>query len=186
MHVLTFNYTYDLPRASRLAPNPIVRFAFDNWEISGITSFASGIPNNISLSLSDGADLVGGGDGVRANLIADPTIAHDQRGFDHMFNPNAFARPARGDAGNIGSGIVRGPGINNWDVTLFKNFPIKTEARSVQFRWEFYNLCNHTQFSSMNTTATFNAAGQQTNTALGQATGARAARIMQVSLRFRF
>jgi len=74
----------------------------------------------------------------------------------------------------------------NWDLTMFKNFPIKSETRSVQFRWEFYNLFNHTQFSSMNTTATFNAAGAQTNAQLGQATGARAARIMQGSLRFRF
>ena len=185
-HVLTINYTYDLPRASKLAPNPVVRFAFDNWEISGITSFHSGIPNNISLQLSDNADLVGGGDGVRANIIGDPRISHGERGFDKMFNPGVFARPARGDAGNIGSGIVRGPGINNWDLTLFKNFPIKSDKRSVQFRWEFYNLVNHTQFSSMNTTATFNAGGQQTNAALGQATAARPARIMQASLRFRF
>jgi hypothetical protein len=138
------------------------------------------------MSLSDSADLVGGGDGVRALLIANPVIPHDQRGFNSFFNPNAFARPAKGDTGNIGNGIVRGPGINNWDLTLFKNFPIKSETRSVQFRWEFYNFANHTQFSSMNTTATFNAAGQQTNAALGQATGVRGARVMQVSLRFRF
>jgi len=185
-HVLTVNYTYDLPKASKLAPNPVVRFAFDNWQISGITSFASGIPNNISLQLSDNADLVGGGDGVRANIVGDPRISHGERGFRQMFNPTVFARPARGDAGNIGSGIVRGPGINNWDVTLFKNFPLKSDVRSVQFRWEFYNLANHTQFSGMNTTATFNAAGQQTNSSLGQATAARPARVMQVSLRFRF
>ena len=102
------------------------------------------------------------------------------------FNPGVFARPARGDTGNIGSGIVRGPGINNWDLTLFKNFPVTSDKRSVQFRWEFYNFVNHTQFSGMNTTATFSAGGQQTNAALGQATAARPARIMQVSLRFRF
>lgn len=41
-------------------------------------------------------------------------------------------------------------------ATMFKNFPIKSESRSVQFRWEFYNLFNHTQFNAMNTTATFN------------------------------
>ena len=86
-HVLTINYTYDLPRASKLVPNPVVRFAFDNWEISGITSFHSGIPNNISLQLSDNADLVGGGDGVRANIVGDPRISHGERGFDRMFDP---------------------------------------------------------------------------------------------------
>ena len=185
-HLFTVNYTYDLPHASKLLPNPVVKVALDNWQVSGITTFSSGNPDNISLSLSDNADLVGGGDGVRANLIADPRIPHDMRGFNELFNPAAFARPAKGDAGNVGSGIVRGPGIVNWDMTAFKNFPLKNEQRSFQFRWEFYNLFNHTQFSSMNTTATFNAAGIQTNAQLGQATGSRAARIMQASLRFRF
>jgi hypothetical protein len=122
-HVITLNYTYDLPKGSKFAPNPVTRFVLDNWQVSGITSFASGVPNNISLSLSDSADLVGGGDGVRANLIADPRIPHDQRGYATMFNPNAFARPAKGDAGNIGSGIVRGPGTNNWDLNMSKTFP---------------------------------------------------------------
>ena len=185
-HVLTLSYTYSIPRLSRVAPNPAVRHAFDNWEISGITSFASGVPNSIGLSLTDNADLVGGGDGVRANITGDPRLSHGQRGFSSMFNPTVFARPARGDAGNIGNGIVRGPGINNWDVTLFKNIPLKSDIRMIQFRWEFCNLANHTQFNGMNTTATFNAAGQQTNASLGQATGARAARVMQASLRFKF
>jgi hypothetical protein len=103
-----------------------------------------------------------------------------------MFDPTVFTRPARGDAGNVGSGIVRGPGVNNWDLTLFKNFPVTREQRAFQFRWEFYNLVNHTQFNTMNTTATFNAAGVQTNTSLAQATGNRPARIMQVSLKFKF
>jgi hypothetical protein len=71
-------------------------------------------------------------------------------------------------------------------LTLFKNFPLKSETRQFQLRWEFYNLGNHTQFSGMNTTATFNAAGVQTNALLAQATSARPARIMQVSLRLRF
>src|SRR5207244_2592763 len=105
-HVFTFNYTYDLPHASRIMPNPVAHHLLDNWEISGITSFASGVPNNISLQLTDNADLVGGGDGVRANITGDPRIAHGDRGFAAMFNPAVFARPARGDAGNIGNGIV--------------------------------------------------------------------------------
>ena len=101
-------------------------------------SFASGVPNNISLALSDNADLVGGGDGVRANITGDPRISHGERGFARMFNTDVFARPGRGDAGNIGNGIVRGPGVVNWDLTLFKNLPLKSEARVLQLRWEFY------------------------------------------------
>lgn len=185
-HVATISYTYSIPKLSRVAPNPIVKGVFDNWEISGITSFASGVPNNISMSLTDNADLVGGGDGVRANLTGDPRISHGERGFERMFNPTVFARPAKGDAGNIGNGIVRGPGITNWDYTMIKNIPLRSDTRVLQFRWEFYNLFNDTQFNAMNTNATFNAAGVQTNSALGQATGARGARIMQAALRLKF
>ena len=185
-HVLTINYSYDIPKASKLVNHMLVRSAFDNWQVSGITSFSSGTPAGIGLTLSDGADLTGGGDGNRVNVIADPRISHSERGFDKMFNTAAFARPVRGVVGNAAVESVRGPGVTNFDVTLFKNFPIRAEKETIQLRWEVYNLFNHTQFSGMNTSATFNAAGVQTNTAFGQATAARAARIMQVSLRFRF
>ncbi len=185
-HVLTINYSYDIPKASKLVNHMLVRSAFDNWQISGITSFSSGTPAGIGLTLSDGADLTGGGDGNSVNVIADPRISHSERGFDKMFNTAAFARPVRGVVGNAAVESVRGPGVTNFDVTLFKNFPIRAEKETIQLRWEVYNLFNHTQFSGMNTSATFNAAGVQTNTAFGQATAARAARIMQVSLRFRF
>lgn len=185
-HVLTINYTWVIPRLSTLAPAAVVKHVFDNWEVSGVTSFSSGTPSGIALQLSDNADLTGGGDGNRVNVIADPRISHGERGFARMFNTAAFARPVRGVVGNAPNEVVRNPGIANWDLTLFKNFPIRSEARTFQLRWEFYNLFNHTQFSAMNTTATFNAAGVQTNAAFGQATAARAARIMQVSLRFRF
>jgi hypothetical protein len=71
-------------------------------------------------------------------------------------------------------------------MTVFKNFPVAGEGRVLQFRWEFYNILNHTQYSGINTTATFDATGKQTNATFGQANGSRAARVMQVSLRFKF
>ena len=107
--------------------------------------------------------------------------------MEHMFNTAVFALPGKGDPGNAPRVCVRGPGINNWDLTLFKLFPIKSEQRSLQLRWEFYNLLNHTQFSGMDTTARFDpATGAQTNGQFGWATSARTPRLMQVSLRFKF
>jgi hypothetical protein len=82
--------------------------------------------------------------------------------------------------------VVRGPGINNFDMTIFKNFPIRDRA-SFQLRFEAYNAFNHTQFSGMNTTAQFNpSTGQQVNAAFGTLTSARGARVGQASLRFSF
>ncbi len=59
--------------------------------------------------------------------------------------------------------IVRLPGVNNADVTLFKRVPFGDGRRHFQLRWEIYNVFNHTQFNGVNTTATFNATGQQVN-----------------------
>ncbi len=69
------------------------------------------------------------------------------------------------------------PGINNWDVSFIKRTNI-TEGVSVQFRAEFFNLFNHTQFAGVNTS--FGAA------AFGQITSARDPRISQLALRFLF
>jgi len=75
----------------------------------------------------------------------------------------------------------------NSDVTLFKNFPIKSEQRALQLRWEVYNIFNHTNFTTVDNTARFNpVTGVQTNASFGRATAARNARLMQVSARFSF
>ncbi len=55
-----------------------------------------------------------------------------------------------------------------------------------QFRTEFYNAFNHTQFSGVDSTARFDPQGSQVNARFGQVTGSRSARVMQVSLRFTF
>ena len=80
---------------------------------------------------------------------------------------------------------LRGPGTNNWNTSLFKNFKVK-ERVNFQFRAEAYNTFNHTQFSSVNTTMTFNAAHVNTNAAAGQDSAARNPRVMQFALRLTF
>jgi len=185
-HKLILTYTYNIPGLSRLLPGKATRFALDNWQISGITMFASGQPSGVGFSTSDGTDQTGGGDGQRINLTCNPNLPYGSRVWNAMFNTACFARPGMNDPGNAPITFLRGPGRNNWDATVFKNFPIAGEGRVLQFRWELYNILNHTQYSGVNTSATFNPAGQQTNSLFGQASGSRAARIMQVSLRFRF
>jgi len=81
---------------------------------------------------------------------------------------------------------VRNPGVNNWDLALAKNFPIKSEKRYFELRWEAYNAFNHTQYSGLNTAARFDPAGNQTNALFGTVTSTRTPRVMQGSLRFTF
>jgi hypothetical protein len=187
-HVAVINYIWDLPRASKLAPNSFVRAVFDNWQFSGITTLATGTPSGIGLATTDNFDFAGGGDGTRVNVIG-PTRYLKERTSLQWIDPNNFvARPTRGEFGNIGKTVFRNPGIHNWDMTLFKNIPLGRgdNAPKLQFRWEAYNVFNHTQYADVDTTARFNPAGQQVNATFGQITSTRPPRQMQGSLRFQF
>jgi Carboxypeptidase regulatory-like domain/TonB-dependent Receptor Plug Domain len=183
-HVLVINYTYDLPRVSSLWDNAVVRSVFDNWQLSGITAFASGTPSGVTLALADNADLTGGGDGTRVVVTGDPSV--NDPSFTQWFNTSVFARPATGDVGNGHKDIIRLPGVHNWDITLFKRVPFGGGRRYFQLRWEMYNVFNHTQYNGVDTTARFSAAGAQVNPTFGQVTSTRSPRIMQASVRVVF
>ena len=95
--------------------------------------------------------------------------------------------------GNSTKDAFRGPGINNWDMSLMKNFKWHEGTRNVQFRFETYNSFNHTQFggatgtgTSVDTVARFDAAGRQVNTRFGQYLASRDGRRVQLGLKFSF
>ncbi|HEY2018633.1 MAG TPA: hypothetical protein VGH38_34245, partial [Bryobacteraceae bacterium] len=186
--VANITYVYDLPKFSKWVPGSASKWFLDNWQISGITTFGSGFPMNISLNTTDSFDFTGGGDvTAQAALTCNPEKSFGSRTFAQFFNTNCVARPAgRGSLGSIlNNAPIRGPGFNNWDSSLFKNFPIR-ESKIIQFRWEVYNVLNHAEASGLNLTARFNPAGQQTNGAFGQVTSTLPERRMQFSFRFNF
>ncbi len=70
---------------------------------------------------------------------------------NQWFNPNAFILPAAGTFGNLGRGTFVGPGLADLDMSLFKTTAL-SEKTSLQFRAEFFNVLNHANFNSPNTT----------------------------------
>ena len=184
-HVFVVNWLWQLPKVSRVWNNIASRAAFDNWQLSGIATFASGFPNGVTFNTTDGANITGGGDGARVVVTGDPTLPKDQRTLVDYFNTTVFARPAQRTIGNAPKDVFRGPGINNWDLALMKSFLIR-EKGVIQIRWEAYNAFNHTQWSGVDTTATFNPQGQQVNSLFGKVTSARDPRIMQLAARVSF
>ncbi|MGH8247465.1 MAG: hypothetical protein ACREUU_13655 [Gammaproteobacteria bacterium] len=187
--VANFSYVVDLPRGSRLAPGPISRWVLDNWQISGISTFATGQISNVSASFTDTFDFSGGGE-TCGNIVqtGNAVLPRGERTVDRWFNTGVFQRPSgRGDIGNnCNNAKFILPGFNNHDLSIFKNFPLRGEKQMLQFRWEMYNAFNHTQFNAVNTGAQFNAAGAQTQVNFGKVTSARNERRMQFSLRFTF
>ena len=185
-HVLAANYVWDLPRASKVLRNPVVKAILDNWTASGVATFSSGLPMGIGLSATDGANISGGGDGTRVVAVQNPLLSRDQRSILKWFNTSAFGRPAQGTFGNAPRDVFRGPGLNNWDVTFIKKTPIRGESIYLQYRAELYNAFNHTQFLGVDTTARFDPLGNQVNGRFGQLIASRPPRVIQLAISFYF
>jgi len=182
-HVLKLNWLLDLPRTGW--SNPLLKGVFDNWQVSGIGSFVSGAPLGISFTTTAAVDITGSTHGSRVVVTGDPVLPKGDRTFERYFRTDVFRLPAVGTVGNAARTLVRGPGINNWDIALYKTFPVGPRVR-VQLRAEAYNAFNRTQFSAVDTTARFDPQGNQVNTRFGQLTDARPPRQIQFAFRTTF
>ena len=168
-HVLALSYIYELPFFK--GSNGITRKVLYGWQLSGISRFESGTPATVTIP----ADRAGGGGGAqRPDIIAPVTL---DKSLARWFSTTSFANPALGTFGSAGRSLFRAPGINNWDVSFLKRTQL-TERVALQFRAEFFNLFNHTQWAGVNTS--FGAG------AFGQVTSARDPRISQLALRLLF
>jgi hypothetical protein len=183
-HLLAINYAWSIPSPAK--NNKALDLVLGNWQVSGVTSFLSGTPFTPGFSTSDSIDLTGSAEGARITVLGDPSLPKGDRTFYRNFNTEVFARTPARDFGNAGIGLLRGPGANNWDLSISKRIPVSGEARYFQFRSELYNAFNHTQFSGLDTGARFNPAGQQINANFSAYNGAREPRRIQLSLRFMF
>jgi hypothetical protein len=187
-HVVVASYQFEIPNGSTLVKWRPARWVLDDWSISGITTLATGQWSNISASHTDNFDFSGGGD-TCGNFVMtrNPNLPRSERTVDRWFDTAAFQRPSgRGDIGNnCYNGKIELPGFTNHDLSLFKNVRLKG-SHKMQFRWEIYNLFNTPQWNGVDTSAQFNAAGQQTDVNFGTVTSARTERRMQLSLRYSF
>jgi Carboxypeptidase regulatory-like domain/TonB dependent receptor len=121
------------------------------WQFNGIVTLQTGTPFNVSAN-NDG--LVDGNNPVYANCIGNPYAGATTNpklftttGF--IINPAAFSQPGPGQFGTCAPYQFYGPGIQTWDLSLFKQFKF-TERYQLQFRTEFFNAFNHPNFANPN------------------------------------
>jgi outer membrane receptor protein involved in Fe transport len=199
-HSFVANFIWQMPFFEH-SENAYLKNALGGWQIVGITTFRSGLPNNICMD----ADIAGTGDapGVyecqRPDQIGNPNLSRGNRTIGQYFNTAAFVEPALGTFGDATRNVVRGPGINNWDLSVFKNFNVPWFGRHsgwladenavLQFRAEMFNAWNHTQFNGINVGfETGGGAGQPSGSdaGFGSVTGARDPREVQFGLKLTF
>jgi hypothetical protein len=134
-HVFAFNYVYDLPGLTKHFGGPKwLSYVTDNYQLSGVTNVMTGAPitlnnnwNNFEPGAADGGNMWG-------------IIPY----FYTLDNSGNFVLPPIGT--RIRGSQLRAGGLQNWDMSLFKNIPIR-ERYSLQLRLEAYNVFNHPNFN---------------------------------------
>jgi hypothetical protein len=177
-HNAVISYVYELP----LGPGRkflgnmggIANQIMGGWQVNGITSFRSGAALSLTSPVSNNR---GNRAGNRPDRIADGNLPESERKVERWFDISAFRDPVLGAYGNSGEGIIRGPGLVNWDLSVFKNFRIR-EMKTVQFRWEMFNAFNNVNLGNPST--------NRGDTRFGGISSALTAREMQAGLKLLF
>ena len=142
-HRMTISYLYNLP-AFR-GRGSAVRWALGGWQTNGIATLQTGLPFTPQLQTT----TVNTGTGSRPDRRGDGTLSSSERGLFRWFDPAAFTSPPPFTYGSAGRNILFGPGRVNFDMSLFKDFPIREEMK-FQFRAEAFNVFNTPQFGQPN------------------------------------
>jgi hypothetical protein len=151
-HVFNFSYVWDLPffRGSGLR-----HAALGGWEFTGIVGISTGTPVSVLVSNDNAGVAAGVGTGARADIVGDPNAGVSRVSAPDLgplwYNPAAYAAPRGLTFGNSGRDSLRNPRRTNFDMALFKHFPIK-ESLAFEFRAEAYNVFNHTEWNGFAST----------------------------------
>jgi hypothetical protein len=181
-HRFVFSGTWALP-SWRAAPRAAA-FLTNGWQFNAISSLSTGTPftvyDSADVSLQGSAPEISGFYSSRPDLISNPNAGQPHTANEWVsrapflqLNPQTQA----GQFGNEGRNAVRGPGIEDADVSLFKYFNID-ETRRVQFRAECFNLLNHPNFGLP--------VNDLESPAFGQILQAGSPRLMQLAVKFLF
>lgn len=215
-HVLILNYVYDLPFFHN-STHAFLRNGVGGWKFSGISSFYTGVPLDSASTL--GCGVSGYSSGIGRSIQCNTTgpakiqkgVINDQQfgPTPSWFNASVIQQPyqsqlaANGESGMfgyMGRNVLTGPGVNNFDLALLKDFAtpwFNGEHSNLQFRLETFNTFNHPQWIGVNascsgTTPFGGSCGDNVgslssaNYQNGEIASARSPRLVQLGLKFSF
>ena len=165
-HTFSGTFVWQLARLAK--QNAVVRSIAGNWQLSGVIRLQTGAPYTVTASTSTGTR--------RANYVGG-SLDISNPGPAEWFNIAAFTPAGIGSYGTSGTGIVRGPNLQSYDLSLAKRFAF-TERFDLKFQGDFFNVFNIVNWSTLNTT--------QSNSSFGTISAAYPARNVQLSLKLSF
>jgi hypothetical protein len=158
----------------------VLRPVVDDWVFTATYTAATGSPETVS-----GQDLTGTGYTASSSLVLPNRICNPNSGSNihsqlQWFNTSCFANAAFGVWGNSALGAVTDPGVNNWNIATAKRIPLGflREGHALEFRADFFNAWNHTQWLSSDKS--------MTSATYGRITSTHPARQVQFALRYLF
>jgi Carboxypeptidase regulatory-like domain len=158
----------------------------EGWQISGITHYSSGMPVTL-VNFGDNSLLGAEPNGINNYGVDEPDFTKgplelnsNPRNGESYFNTALFSENALGTPGTSKRRFFSGPGMDNYDMALLKNLRL-TEAKSLQFRVEAFNIFNHAQFFGPQAVD-----GNIDSSTFGDVINAAAPRLIQVGAKFYF
>ncbi len=181
-HVFNVNYDYKLP-FFQSGSNAVARGFLGGWELSGVTVAQAGTPAQVYYTGSVDTVGLGGGTVNRPNVSGSTKGSKTQTAW---FKTSAFSDPTAPWAGGTNQGFgnankdaVVGPGLFNWNMSLFKSVNFTShEGPRIELRFESFNTFNHTEFQGLNV--------NNHDTNFGQTTGTYDPRVLQFGAKFLF
>ncbi len=176
-HRVTVSSVYQFPfgQGRRYLAHHPLGLVVGGWQLGIVSAFQTGAPATVQTQTNNTYAYSSGAQ--RANVLRDPNLDSSQRTILRWFDTSAFAQPPVNTFGNQGVGLVRDPGIFTLNTSIIRVFRV-AEGKNLQFRGEFFNLPNHTNFG--NAASTFEGSG------FGIINSARPARQVQLGLRLTF
>jgi hypothetical protein len=173
-HRFTVASVYELPFGKNL--HGVAKQALAGWATDSIIQLQSGLP--MTPQFSGDVAQMGTNQALRPDLVCNPNLPRGEQTVDRFFNTSCLVQQTPFRYGTSGRAVITGPGTIGIDLAARKNFAFLSEKVKTQFRAEFFNAVNHTNW---------NPPGKQLgNSSLGRITSARDPRIVQFGLKMAF
>lgn len=129
----------------------VLNYIISDWQIGGVISLLVGTWDHHTINVDTtnvGGAMLGGN---RGDLVRNPNLPSSERTIDRWFDTTAVVPGKDGELNDAGRNIIAGPGLNNLDVIISRNFRMPWEGDRLQFRFESFNFTNTPHWGAPNT-----------------------------------